>query len=50
MDAEAGALLLVRVVVGATMITHGLNHWIGGGRIEGTARWFAGLGLRHGRL
>jgi putative oxidoreductase len=44
------ALLLVRVVIGVTMIAHGLNHWRGGGRIEGTARWFAGLGLRHGKL
>jgi putative oxidoreductase len=43
-------MLLVRVVVGVTMIAHGLNHWRGGGRIEGTARWFSGLGLRHGRL
>ncbi|RAY17049.1 DoxX family protein [Actinomadura craniellae] len=49
-DAEVVALLLVRVVVGITMIAHGLNHWLGGGRIEGTARWFGGLGLRHGRL
>lgn len=44
------ALLCVRVVVGVTMIAHGLNHWRGGGRIEGTARWFSGLGLRHGKL
>lgn len=44
------ALLLVRVVVGVTMIAHGVNHWLGGGRIEGTARWFSGLGLRYGRL
>jgi putative oxidoreductase len=44
------ALLLVRWTVGATMLLHGLNHWRGGGRIEGTARWFGGLGLRHGRL
>lgn len=50
MDAEVVALLLVRAVVGITMIVHGLNHWRGGGRIEGTARWFSGLGLRHGRL
>jgi putative oxidoreductase len=41
-------LLLVRVVVGATMIAHGYNHWRGGGKIAGTARWFSGLGLRHG--
>lgn len=42
--------LLVRVVLGVTMIAHGLNHWRGGGRIEGTGRWFSGLGLRHGEL
>ncbi|MBH0780779.1 DoxX family protein [Nocardia bovistercoris] len=44
------APLLLRLVVGVTMIAHGLNHWIGGGRIEGTARWFGGLGLRNGVL
>ena len=44
------ALLLVRAVVGVTMMAHGYNHWRGGGRIEGTARWFGGLGLRHGVL
>jgi uncharacterized membrane protein YphA (DoxX/SURF4 family) len=42
--AAVAALLLVRIVVGATMFAHGLNHWRGGGRIPGTARWFAGLG------
>ena len=50
MNAEIFALLLVRVVVGSTMIAHGVNHWLGGGRIEGTGRWFSGLGLRYGRL
>ena len=49
-DASVVALLLLRVVVGITMIAHGLNHWRGGGKIAGTARWFEGLGLRHGRL
>jgi putative oxidoreductase len=49
-NAAMAALLLVRLVVGITMIAHGLNHWRGGGRIEGTARWFSGLGLRYGRL
>ncbi|XVQ14709.1 DoxX family protein [Spirillospora sp. CA-255316] len=44
------AVLLVRAVVGITMIVHGVNHWIGGGRIEGTARWFSGLGLKNGKL
>ena len=50
MDADVVALLTVRVIVGIVMIAHGYNHWRGGGRIEGTARWFAGLGLRNGRL
>jgi len=49
-NAQVVALLLVRVVVGVIMIAHGVNHWRGGGRIAGTARWFAGLGLRHGTL
>jgi putative oxidoreductase len=49
-NAQVAALLLVRAVVGITMIAHGYNHWRGGGRIEGTARWFSGLGLRHGTL
>jgi putative oxidoreductase len=44
------ALFLVRVVVGITMILHGYNHWRGGGKIAGTARWFSGLGLRFGTL
>lgn len=44
------ALLLIRLVLGIVMIAHGLNHWRGGGRIEGTARWFSGLGLRNGTL
>ncbi|MET9911093.1 DoxX family protein [Streptomyces sp. NPDC006476] len=41
---------LLRLVLGVVMIAHGLNHWRGGGRIAGTARWFTGLGLRHGVL
>jgi putative oxidoreductase len=44
------ALLLVRVVVGVTMMMHGYNHWRGGGKIAGTARWFSGLGLKYGVL
>ncbi|MEW1825940.1 DoxX family membrane protein [Streptomyces sp. NPDC088196] len=49
-DADVAVLLLVRLVVGLIMIMHGLNHWRGGGRIEGTARWFTGLGLKQGVL
>jgi putative oxidoreductase len=48
-DADVAALL-VRLVVGIVMIAHGWNHCLGGGRIEGTARWFSGLGLRYGTL
>ena len=44
------ALLVFRVVIGGTMVLHGLNHWRGGGRIAGTASWFESLGLRPGRL
>ncbi len=44
------ALLLVRVVVGVTMMMHGYNHWRGSGKIAGTARWFSGLGLTYGVL
>ena len=43
---DSSALLLVRVVIGVVMIAHGRNHWLGGGKIAGTARWFGGLGLR----
>jgi putative oxidoreductase len=50
MDADVVAVLLVRLVVGIVIIAHGYNHWRGGGRIAGTARWFSGLGLRYGVL
>jgi putative oxidoreductase len=42
------ALLLLRVVIGVTMLAHGYNHIWGGGKIEGTARWFESLGMRPG--
>ncbi|WP_067864882.1 DoxX family protein [Nocardia shimofusensis] len=50
MEAIDLALALLRLVIGVIMIAHGVNHWIGGGKIPGTARWFAGLGLRNGIL
>jgi putative oxidoreductase len=49
-EAYDAALLAIRLVLGSTMIAHGVNHWVGGGRIAGTARWFSGLGLRHGTV
>lgn len=50
MDPDAVVLLVLRIVVGIILIAHGYNHWMGGGRIAGTAGWFSSLGLRHGRL
>ncbi|MFC5747902.1 DoxX family protein [Actinomadura rugatobispora] len=44
------AALLVRVVVGVTMVAHGCNHLWGGGGLAGTARWFGSLGMRPPRL
>jgi putative oxidoreductase len=44
------SLLMVRVVVGLTMVIHGLNHAFGDGKIAGTAGWFESLGLRPGRV
>jgi len=49
-DAVDLALLGLRVVVGAVMLAHGINHVFGGGRIAGTARWFESLGMRPGPL
>jgi putative oxidoreductase len=40
------ALLLIRVVVGITLAAHGYNKFFGGGRIPGTARWFASMGMK----
>ena len=46
-DAEL-ALSLIRVTVGAVMLAHGWNHFFGGGRLPGAARWFESLGMRPG--
>jgi putative oxidoreductase len=43
-------LLAVRWAVGIVFIAHGHNHIFGGGKIAGTASWFAGLGMRPGWL
>jgi putative oxidoreductase len=42
------ALFLIRVTVGAVMLAHGWNHFFGGGRLPGAARWFESLGMRPG--
>jgi putative oxidoreductase len=44
------ALLALRCGAGAVMLAHGINHIYGGGKIAGTARWFASLGMKPGIL
>ena len=43
-------LLMLRVAVGGTMVAHGYNHFFRGGKIAGTGRWFASLGMKPGIL
>jgi putative oxidoreductase len=42
------ALLLFRFAVGGVLLAHGINHIFGGGRVDGTARWFESMGVRPG--
>jgi len=44
------AAVLLRGIVGLTMLAHGWNHLFGGGKLPGVARWFASLGFRKARL
>jgi putative oxidoreductase len=44
------ALLVLRCGLGAVMLAHGINHIYGGGKIAGTGRWFASLGMKPGIL
>ncbi|HYZ38840.1 MAG TPA: DoxX family protein, partial [Pseudonocardiaceae bacterium] len=44
------ASVLLRVVVGVTVVAHGYNHLWGGGGLAGTTRWFGSLGLRPPKL
>ncbi|WP_426246522.1 DoxX family protein [Nocardioides sp. LHG3406-4] len=55
MDGDPGQwadflLLLFRLTIAGVFIAHGWNHVFGGGRIDGTARWFESMGMRPGRL
>lgn len=43
-------LLVLRVVAGLTIGAHGYNHIFGGGKIKGTAGWFASMGMKPGIL
>ncbi len=49
-DAINLALLVFRCGIGAVMLAHGVNHVIGGGKIDGTARWFGSMGMRRPML
>lgn len=42
------ALLVFRLALGGVLLAHGINHLKGGGKIEGTGRWFASMGMRPG--
>ncbi|MCM3887112.1 DoxX family protein [Frankia sp. R82] len=42
------AALVLRIIVGLTLIAHGYNHVFGPGGIQGTAGWFQSMGLRPG--
>ena len=45
MDVDLG-LLIVRLALGPMLVLHGYNKAFGSGGIEGTTRWFDGIGLR----
>ena len=44
------ALLIARVLLAIVFLAHGIRHIFGGGKIEGTGRWFESLGMRPGIL
>jgi putative oxidoreductase len=50
MDQVNLALLLLRVVTGLMIAAHGYNHIWGGGKIQGTGRWFGSMGMQPGIL
>lgn len=48
-ETDAAALIL-RAVLGGVMVAHGWNHMFGPGGLDGTARWFASMGLRPAKV
>jgi putative oxidoreductase len=44
------AAVILRAALGITMLAHGCNHMLGGGRLAGTARWFESIGIRPGKV
>lgn len=49
-DAMNAALVILRLTCGLMIMAHGYNHIFGGGKIQGTAGWFASLGMKPGIL
>ena len=49
-DPASFAILVFRLAVGAVLVAHGWNHLWGPGRVAGTARWFASIGMRPAAL
>lgn len=49
-DGLSLGLTILRVAVGVIMLAHGINHIWRGGKIKGTAGWFASLGMKPGIL
>ena len=43
-------LVAVRLFLGVMIFAHGFRKFFGGGKIDGTARWFESIGMRPGRL
>ena len=44
------ASLILRLVLGVTLIAHGWNHGFGPGGLKGTAGWFESIGLRPAKV
>lgn len=49
-DGLSLGLAILRAAVGIIMLAHGVNHIWRGGKIQGTAGWFASLGMKPGIL
>jgi putative oxidoreductase len=46
---DAG-LLILRLVLGLSLAVHGYNKFFGEGGIDGTAKWFTGIGMKPGKF
>jgi putative oxidoreductase len=44
------ASLILRLVLGVTLIAHGWNHGFGPGGLKGTTGWFESIGLRPAKV